>query len=235
MKQELERMTEEYCVLVNYPELLVRAEELGFSNAILVEKELDESDYQALKDSGKFVIIAFYVKNTDDINRLSDGLREKEIDYKSWDIITDWYSDSVNDVTTLNDSVRLFPTKDSVERNLIGNGVMMDTDYTDRCGNCSSEMRPTDKYCERCGAKRGSGKFEPFRNPSYVLYGSVLATKYKCSKCGNTWVAETTFKDAQFCPQCGGKRIRDIESRDFFIMDVDNWLKYMNQEGELES
>lgn len=236
MKKDFANMTEEYCVLVNYPELLQRAEELGFNNAILVEKEPDKSDYRALKAAGKCVVIAFHVNSIDDTDRLRNNLKKREIKYKYWDIITDWSADSLDETATLADSVRLFPTKETVDRRLIADGVIHDTDYSNRCGNCSSTMRPTDKYCARCGAKRGSGEFKPFRNPAYVLYGSTTATKYTCSSCGKTWVTDTTFnKNAHFCPECGGRRIRDIESRDFFVLDVDNWEKYMNQEGESES
>ena len=233
MKKELNRITEEYCILVDYPELLERAKELGFNNAILVEKPVSRDDIQALKDSGKFVVIAFYVNDSDESKAIRNILKESEIGCRDWDIVTDWSSDSLDEKTTIEDSVRLFPTKETVDRRMIADGIILDTDYTDRCGNCSSEMRPTEKYCARCGAKRGSGEFKPFRNPAYVLYGSTTATKYKCSKCGNTWVTDTTFhRNAYFCPECGGERIRNIESKDFYILDVDEWLKYMNQEGE---
>ncbi len=85
----------------------------------------------------------------------------------------------------------------------------LETDYTDRCGNCHAYMEKTDKYCKYCGTKRGEGRFRPFKNPLYCVYGPPIKKKYRCKKCSHKWYTAALGggEDSLYCPQCGEKKI----------------------------
>lgn len=90
----------------------------------------------------------------------------------------------------------------------------MDTDYTDRCGNCHSYMDKSDKYCKFCGTKRGEGKFLPLNNEMYCVYGPPIKKKYQCKKCNHKWytAAFGGGEDSLYCPQCGQKQVELTET-----------------------
>ena len=89
-------------------------------------------------------------------------------------------------------------------------GIKFHTDYKGRCGNCHSHLQKGDKYCRNCGTKVGEGKFEPYINPTYCVYGPMVANKYTCPKCINTWSeCNPGGRGDTYCPQCGTK-IEDI-------------------------
>ena len=79
------------------------------------------------------------------------------------------------------------------------------TDYTDRCGNCHEFLEKKDKYCRKCGTKRGEGEFKPYQNIMYCVYGPPIKKKYKCSGCGFIWITRRLggLGSANYCPQCG--------------------------------
>ena len=80
----------------------------------------------------------------------------------------------------------------------------LSTDYEGKCGNCHSWLGE-DVYCRYCGTKKGEGKFEPYENIVYCLYGSPSTRKYKCRKCGTKYVEENTMGNlAEYCHKCGG-------------------------------
>lgn len=78
-------------------------------------------------------------------------------------------------------------------------------DYTNRCGNCQSEMEPDDLYCRICGTKRGLGAFKPYENHMQVVYGPMpVKRKHKCRSCGYTWKTILMLDRQEHCPRCGG-------------------------------
>ncbi len=87
-------------------------------------------------------------------------------------------------------------------------------DYKNRCGNCHSFLRPEENYCKCCGTKRGKGKFLPYKNMVYCVYGPPVKEKYKCSICGYLWI-ECLFgySDTKHCPMCGKAQIDLLEHR----------------------
>lgn len=85
---------------------------------------------------------------------------------------------------------------------------MLETDYTNRCGNCHAYLRPEDKYCRYCGTKRGQGSFKPYKNIIACVYGPTVKKKYKCTSCGHIWVVGMMGGDnSRYCPQCGKKTV----------------------------
>lgn len=92
--------------------------------------------------------------------------------------------------------------------------IMLETDYTNRCGNCHAYLRPEDKYCRYCGTKRGKGRFKPFENIIECVYGPTVKRKYKCSSCGHIWVVGMMGGDnSRYCPQCGKKTVTVLQDR----------------------
>ena len=63
----------------------------------------------------------------------------------------------------------------------------LSTDYEGRCGDCHELMRPEDKYCRYCGTPRGRGKFEPYSNKMYCVYGPLIREVFRCQICGHRW------------------------------------------------
>lgn len=101
--------------------------------------------------------------------------------------------------------------------------VTKEADYTGRCGNCHELLGENDKYCRYCGTERGKGKFEPYENDSYCVYGPPIKKKYKCTTCGHIWIVSRMGGDySRYCPQCGKKTINTLENKmlDFSRGDV---------------
>ncbi len=85
---------------------------------------------------------------------------------------------------------------------------MLSRDHENRCGNCHTLLKPDDKYCRKCGTERGKGKFEPFDNSSYAVYGPQIKVKYRCNNCNNIWITGALGGDySRYCPMCGVSRI----------------------------
>ena len=88
----------------------------------------------------------------------------------------------------------------------------LSTDYEGRCGNCHSVMNPDDKYCRYCGTAKGKGKFLPYENEMYCVYGPPIKEVFKCQTCGYSWVTTGLGGDnSKYCPQCCSKQL-DVES-----------------------
>lgn len=47
--------------------------------------------------------------------------------------------------------------------------------YDGYCGNCHRRIGENDKYCRRCGTKKGEGAFDPFYNEIQIVYGSPMS------------------------------------------------------------
>ena len=88
------------------------------------------------------------------------------------------------------------------------------TDYENRCGNCHNWLGEKDKYCSKCGTKRGEGIFLPYRNIVYCVYGPPVTQKFKCSECGFAWTIGSLGgrSDIHYCPQCGKHQVTMTES-----------------------
>ena len=90
-------------------------------------------------------------------------------------------------------------------------GMIKTTDYKGRCGNCHQELREKDKFCRFCGTRRGDGKFKPFLNSMYAVYGPPVKTKLKCNACEFSWESECLGSDrSKYCPQCGSEKIVQV-------------------------
>ncbi len=93
---------------------------------------------------------------------------------------------------------------------------MLSTDYTGRCGNCHELFsNDEEKYCTYCGTKRGEGKFEPYDNAIYCIYGPMPEKRTReCVRCGNQWTYISMLDTEKFCVRCGGqsKLIQDTDA-----------------------
>ena len=93
------------------------------------------------------------------------------------------------------------------------------TDYKGKCGNCHSRLRKNDKYCRYCGTMKGKGKFLPYRNEMYCVYGPPIKEIFRCTKCGYRWGAVGLGGDgSKYCPQCGAANVQNElrECREFW-------------------
>lgn len=92
----------------------------------------------------------------------------------------------------------------------------LSTDYTGRCGNCHELFaNDEEKYCTYCGTKRGEGKFEPYDNAIYCIYGPMPEKRTReCVRCGNQWTYTSMLDKEKFCVRCGGqsKLIQDTKA-----------------------
>ena len=124
-----------------------------------------------------------------------------------------------------------------IEHNLMNSGdEAFVFGFNFRCGNCHKPMKYEDKYCSYCGTRRGEGAFDPFDggNAHVILYGSPDIVRYRCSKCGKTWIQATFEKeDVSYCSICGnrGEEIKrkwsDIVEEMYRVdlgIPVDEWL-----------
>lgn len=95
----------------------------------------------------------------------------------------------------------------------------LSTDYEGRCGNCHSLLGKKDKYCRYCGTPVGEGKFKPYENETYCVYGPPIKELWRCPKCGHKWRSTVLGGDnPEFCPRCGSHKLDRLESeaKDFF-------------------
>ena len=83
----------------------------------------------------------------------------------------------------------------------------LSTDYVGRCGNCHELFfNDEEKYCTHCGTKRGEGKFEPYDNAIYCIYGPMPEKRTReCVNCGNQWTYISMLDTKKYCAQCGGE------------------------------
>ena len=100
------------------------------------------------------------------------------------------------------------------------------------CGNCGHIMGYKDKYCFKCGTRRGRGVFDPRDRVDHsldILYGSPTICRTKCPKCGKIWrVDDFTFSNGDtYCVDCGVKgevvRRKELNFGEE-VDDIDAWL-----------
>ena len=112
--------------------------------------------------------------------------------------------DEANDLNKCIEFVKDYNTFNFLKSVASDAGIAIYTDYEGLCGNCHQPLGLHDKYCKFCGTKRGEGDFRPFANPSYCVYGPLIAYKFICNKCGNIWTGEQLGGSGyQHCPECG--------------------------------
>ena len=213
---KLQQTDDEYYILVNCGALYRQARKLKFRNAVLLKGELTDEDIDAMKKSDKVFVLAVYSDDKAYGGEIESRIAHAGITTVPWAFLIDEEdSDMYEKAKSLEDAVNSFPNRTAVESVLVSDGYIHDTDYANRCGNCSSKMAPEDNYCRYCGTKRGEGAFEPFFNPVYCVYGPPITTKYSCKKCGHKWITSALGggEECRFCPLCG-KNETEIIRRD---------------------
>lgn len=204
-----EKSKQIYCLFVNSKEMYQVAKAKGHENVILcTEDSLPFEDLIAIKDSG---LIALMYSNEDKIHQshhyaqLSDQLRTLGVSVVLYNGIAE----------SLDEAEEEIPDVRRAKNIMISRGYMLQTDYTDRCGNCHEYMSKEDKFCKYCGTRRGEGKFRPFENRISLLYGPPMKVKYTCQSCGHSWTYRATGnpKKSKYCPACRAKKIKAGETR----------------------
>lgn len=212
----------EYCIIVNRKELYDVALGKDFQDVMLIDDSLSEDDINSMKSTAKSYAL-FYFDESGNTNgdRITKAIRDAGINCRYWEGFSWWDWDADTEVNSIEEAVRQFPDKKEVEDALISLGYINDTDYTDRCGNCTEYMRPGDKYCRHCGTRRGEGRFLPFYNQSTVLYGApMVKMKYRCDNCGHLWVTGVLGGDnSLYCPMCGCDRLTLQEKDDRSMLE----------------
>ncbi len=223
MTLDLKEISKDYYFLVNRPDMLERAKELGYEHPILVNGELDEDDIRYLQGSGKAVLFYFYDADYD-IEELpglpaSHWIEKVVKQISQADISRRFVAAQCSDIRaendqdelaikTAEDNIRYFPTVKETDKYMADKGLIWSTDYENLCGNCREYLEEGEKYCSRCGTKRGEGKFAPYRNEMYAVYGPVMVGFYSCKHCGHKWTKSRlggTY--ARYCPECGSSEI----------------------------
>lgn len=75
------------------------------------------------------------------------------------------------------------------------------------CGNCKNDLKPRDRYCRFCGAKRSPIPFVPEDNLMCCVYGPPYSVKCTCKACGYDYIDSALGAPHKqyFCPKCGGE------------------------------
>lgn len=210
----------DYVLMVNRPELIARAEELGYDNAIIYDRDNIDSDDIAYIDShGKSMVCISY--DTDKECDNHSGLNHRPIGEKGLYLVwLELYHYAVRDehtqketiVLSLSDAIKFFPKKEALETELRQINVVHDVDYKGRCFNCHGVLRPGSRYCIYCGTETGRGAFDPFTNPMYAVYGPPIKIKEHCPDCGFTHFAIVLGGiPTKFCPECGSPNIKLVK------------------------
>ena len=219
MSIEFKRTDKEYILLVNHPELVKRAEELGYQGvSLFTGREFDDADLAyILKVRKPVVSIAFNIENKNELDGMKiDTFDSTDIQWVQFELARREMPEG-GTVETVEDAVKRFPAVEKLETWLKHTKMINETDYTGRCGNCHSFMEESDRYCRCCGTKKRKGKFLPFKNESYGVYGPPIECRYKCRGCGHMWVTGLR-ETADYCVQCGKKKVmlEAKRSLDFF-------------------
>ena len=202
MGLKLVETSKDYYLLVSPAKLAEKFREMGYEGVVNVENvEITARDIRLLQKLNKGILIIFYFKKrTPEYEKLI-------ADIKSSGIRMRFYSPDniVGENETFSDMDEFaneFADKDHMESIWHDRGITRSWDYTGLCGNCHNKLEPDDKYCRKCGTKRGFGKFEPYFNDTCVYYGSPLIFKYRCKDCGTEW-QYTGYNEGRYCPTCG--------------------------------
>ncbi len=223
MKGSLPKTSKQYYLAVNHEALYRRAKELGYEGIIILKNNrLSESQFEMIRKSKKSIGVLFFIPGTQyDDNTIFEQLDETDISNYGYNLYCD--ENYSYHATTVEEAVKVFPDPETFEKEMISEGVILDTDYTNRCGNCHRILRPKDKYCRHCGLKKGTGDFQPFKNISYGVYGSPHIAYYDCPNCGNHWSECYDGSNyTYYCPVCGWKDILIKEEEGF---PTEEWVE----------
>ncbi len=225
MSIELPATEKAYYVMVNHPEMVSRAVKQGFEKPILVQMELDDDDIELIMRRRK-VIAIYYFAGTDEEENLVKLNYQRMDEMGITSVMVNCrnvlFHEDDDDIKSLADCLRFFPTVLEFEDHLSCKDLILTRNYENRCENCHNHMESYEKYCRKCGTKRGQGKFEPFQNAVYGVYGPAVKIKYKCRECEHIWITEIMGgDDSDYCPQCGARQI-DLQQYD----GCDNFFGY---------
>lgn len=207
---------DQFCLLVNEPELAEAAKRRSFQDVMLVTEDgLSGPELAELKSEWEAVFILFFENSPAVLKEtVRDQLRLSGISVLDWTFPEDWERISEVPVSSLKEVCDSFPDQETVRRMLADYGLIRETDYTNRCGNCHEPLSARDRYCKYCGTKRGEGQFLPFDNGMYCIYGPPVTKKYSCTNCGNKWYTRCLGggEDSLYCPQCGQSAVKKLET-----------------------
>jgi len=84
-------------------------------------------------------------------------------------------------------------------------GIEQEIDRSCTCGHCNAHLRDGDKYCRKCGTRRGEGAFVPSMTMMQCIYGPAPVRRVrKCTRCGKTRETFLMIDNENYCPDCGG-------------------------------
>ncbi len=222
----------DYLIVTNRAEIRDRILELGISNYMILENDIPDEDelIQMMTQRGKACIFIMFLNNMEVQHNLQSLIKKQSI--KGFvlsnlilipieEIPEYAEADGALDDTCLPEPMPLNRYLEIMDRIIdyvdwVANnrGWILHTDYSNRCGNCHEKMAVEDKYCSACGTKRGAGRFIPYENVSYGLYGSFDLIKQECSKCGRKRIV-SAFDRSSYCTECGGAmkilRYKDVD------------------------
>ena len=198
-----------------------------YDNVVLIDNvKLSKADLEDIKNSTKGVLAFYYFDTMDEINETRDLYDKYRYDDRY--LIDLWCLKEQHKV--FDDFLEQYKRKlPDFRRVAESNEILVHTDYTNLCGNCHSVLEKKAKYCKNCGTKVGEGKFEPYVNESYCVYGPMVANKYTCPKCEYEWSeCNPGGRGDTYCPQCGTKVEDTVElASDIgpFFMETEESIK----------
>lgn len=222
-KLDNDSILRDYLIVTNKGEIRDRIKELGITNYLLIEDDLPNEDEvdKMLQFRGKACIFVMYFNKPVDHRKLKFYIDKNKIqgfalsnmivipiedipEYSGTEGFLD-ENDYLPEAMPLGRFLEIIDRIiEYIDRRADSRGWILYTDYKDRCGNCHEKLNDHDNYCTVCGTKRGEGRFIPYENQTYSLYGSWVLYKMKCLKCGKQWVV-STFDRSFYCTECGGK------------------------------
>ncbi len=222
----------DYLIVTNRSEIRDRIVGVGITNYMMIENDLPNEDelvkMKIQRGEACFFIMYFYnIEVQHDLKMLIEehtikGYILSNLVLIPIEEIPEYAeADGVFDGTCLPEPMSLERYLEIMDRIIDyvdwwanNRGWILHTDYTNRCGNCHEKMAVDDKYCSVCGTIRGDGRFIPYENIAYALYGSFDLIKQECSKCGRKRIG-TAFDRSSYCTECGGAlrilRYKDID------------------------
>ena len=213
-----------YTLIVNRRELYDAALEHHYDHVVLMEDyALSQDDIATILANGNVAFGLIYEEGDPDSIQFGQQIYENGTKYLCWEFPNDTDIYHGNPMRSVQDLVDDFPERREIEILLVGRGYLLCTDYTDRCGNCHKVLDEGDKYCRYCGTKRGEGRFLPFENPMYALYGAPTLKKYYCQNCLNEWKIRVFFdEESTHCPNCGQSTVKMIRSKILYGWPIQN-------------
>lgn len=216
MTNQSDRYDGAYIIMVNSPILREAAQREGFCSVYLLspaEEDLPWSWILGTVELGaETVYKAFVYIHFDETHdqmsqseELLHGLKSRRIPHFDLNLRGGFSPITGKRAETVEEAAGLLPTKDMLVTILEQEELLLDPkpDYTGRCGNCTKHMGEEDKYCRYCGTPRGEGKFLPYRNDVYCVYGPPITSMFQCPSCGFSWKVSTLgYDNAKYCPKC---------------------------------